>query len=68
MSITFGHDGTLYCNTVKYNWKQARNLIADGCYANTSGAFNLSEMNVATDQGYKAYRSFHFYNAAGTRT
>ena len=68
MSITFGHDGTLYCNTVKYNWKQARNLIADGCYANTSGAFNLSEMDIVTDQGYKTYRSFHFYNAAGTRT
>lgn len=68
MSITFGHDGTLYCNTVKYNWKQARNLIADGCYANTSGIFNLSEMEVVGDQGYKTYRSFHFYNAAGTRT
>lgn len=68
MSITFGHDGTLYCNTVKYNWKQARNLIADGCYANTSGVFNLSEMEVVGDQGYKTYRSFHFYNAAGTRT
>lgn len=68
MSITFGHDGTLYCNTVKYNWKQARNLIADGCYANVSGIFNLSEMDIASDQGYKTYRSFHFYNAAGTRT
>ena len=61
MSITFGHDGTLYCNTVKYNWKQARNLIADGCYANVSGAFRLiNGANIATSQGYKAYRSFHF--------
>ena len=61
MSIIFGHDGTLYCNTVKYNWKQARNLIADGCYANTSGTFRLiNGANIATDQGYKAYRSFHF--------
>lgn len=68
MSITFGHDGTLYCNTVKYNWKQARNLIADGCYANISKAFSLSEMDIATNQGYKAHRSFHFYNAAGART
>lgn len=68
MSITFGHDGTLYCNTVKYNWKQARNLIADGCYANVSNIFSLNNMNVATDQGYKTYRSFHFYNANGSGT
>ena len=68
MSITFGHDGTLYCNTVKYNWKQARNLIADGCYANTSGTFSLTNMNTTSKQGYKAYRSFHFYNANGSGT
>lgn len=68
MSITFGHDGTLYCNTVKYNWKQARNLIADGCYANISKAFSLSNMDIATSQGYKTYRSFHFYNANGSGT
>ncbi len=68
MSITFGHDGTLYCNTVKYNWKQARNLIADGCYANTSGTFSLTNMKTVSKQGYKAYRSFHFYNANGSGT
>lgn len=68
MSITFGHDGTLYCNTVKYNWKQARNLIADGCYANISKAFSLSNIDIATSQGYKTYRSFHFYNANGSGT
>ena len=61
MSITFGHDGTLYCNTVKYNWKQARNLIADGCYANTSGIFSLTgSASTANGQGYKTYRSFYF--------
>lgn len=31
MAVKFGSDGTLYCNTVKRKWKQARNLIADGC-------------------------------------
>lgn len=61
MSITFGHDGTLYCNTVKYNWKQARNLIADGCYANVSGVFSfINGADTVSGQGYKAYRSFHF--------
>ena len=66
MSITFGHDGTLYCNTVKYNWKQARNLIADGCYANISTAFSLTNMDIATSQGYKAHRSFHFHSGSVT--
>ena len=37
MAIKFGTDGTIYCNTVRYNYKQARNMIADGCYGNTSG-------------------------------
>lgn len=61
MSITFGHDGTLYCNTVKYNWKHARNLIADGCYANVSGTFRfMNGANAVTSQGYKSFRSFHF--------
>lgn len=61
MSITFGHDGTLYCATVKYNWKQARNLIADGCLANNSGAFSpTGSASIATNQGYKTYRSFYF--------
>ena len=68
MSITFGHDGTLHCNTVKYNWKQARNLIADGCYANVSGIFSFTNMKTVGKQGYKAYRSFHFYNANGSGT
>lgn len=32
MSVKFGKDGTLYCNTVKYNYKQTRNLVADNGY------------------------------------
>lgn len=61
MSVTFGIDGTIYCNTVRYNWKQARNLIADGCAANLSGSFKfINGVNVVSDLGYKAYRSFHF--------
>lgn len=64
MSVVFGKDGTLKCNTVKYNWKQARNLIADGCYANISGAFSFSGVSVVGDVGYKTYRSFKF--ATGT--
>lgn len=64
MSVVFGKDGTLECNTVKYNWKQARNLIADGCYANISGTFSLTNVSVVGGIGYKTYRSFKF--ATGT--
>ena len=64
MSIVFGKDGTLQCNTIKYNWKQARNLIADGCYANRSKAFSLSGVSAVSNFGYKSYRSFKF--ATGT--
>lgn len=37
MAVKFGSDGTLYCNTVKYNYKQLRNLVADGTNAILGG-------------------------------
>lgn len=62
MAVKFGSDGTLYCNTVKYTWKQARNMIADGSYGNISGNGvwkNLTSSNVSTSPaGYKSYRAF----------
>lgn len=62
MAIKFGADGTLYCNTVRYNYKQARNMIADGSYGNISGTRvwkNLTSSNVSTSPaGYKSYRAF----------
>ena len=62
MAIKFGADGTIYCNTVKYNYKQARNMIADGSYGNISGNGvwkNLTSSNVSTSPaGYKSYRAF----------
>ena len=60
MAIVFGKDGTIQCNTVKYNWKQARNLIADGCYANVSGVFSFINGADTVSDGYKTLRSFHF--------
>lgn len=36
MKKLFGENGELYCNTVYYNYKQARNIIADGSYGNIS--------------------------------
>lgn len=63
MGVKFGSDGTLYCNTVKYNYKQARNLIADNSYGNISGTqvWGMSNVSVvASPAGYKSYRCFQF--------
>ena len=59
MAIKFGTDGTIYCNTVRYNYKQARNIIADGCYGNISGTQVWAGAVASTNPaGYKSHRSF----------
>lgn len=61
MAIKFGKDGTIYCNTVRYNYKQARNLIADGCGAQSSGVWTLTNMSHSSlYAGYKTNESFIF--------
>lgn len=73
MSVRFGSDGTVYCNTVKYNYKQCRNMIADGCYGNISNGTssnryvwqNLVSSNIVTSpSGYKSYRAFKLWSSA----
>ena len=60
MAIKFGTDGTIYCNTVRYNYKQARNMIADGCYGNISGTQVWANVVASTNPaGYKSHRSFN---------
>lgn len=60
MSIKFGKNGDLYCNTVRYNYKQARNLIADNCGDQISNIYTLSNASLVTNEGYRTYRSFKF--------
>lgn len=63
MAIKFGTDGTIYCNTVRYNYKQARNMIADGCYGNTSGTQVWANVASSTfPAGYKSRRCFKVDN------
>lgn len=66
MAIKIGKNGELYCNTVKYNWKQCRNMIADGCCGNMSGAWTFANgvSYVNEPCGYKSYRCFKI--ATGT--
>lgn len=54
MEKIFGKNGELYCNTVHYNYKQARNMIADGSYGNISETWftNKNFTNVITENNY----------------
>ena len=55
MAVKFGKDGTLYCNTVRYNWKVTRNLVADGTNAKLGGTgawdLDVSNVNLSTLAG-----------------
>ena len=67
MAIKFGTDGTIYCNTVRYNYKQARNMIADGCYGNISGTQVWANAATFTfPAGYKSSRCFTVDNTNTT--
>ena len=55
MAIKFGTDGTLYCNYVKYNNKQARNLVYNNCFGFTNytdGWVNSNIGGLGTDFTY----------------
>lgn len=66
MKNFFGKNGELYCNTVYYNYKQARNMIADGSYGNISETWftnkkftnTITENNYLISDGYKSYSCF----------
>ena len=67
MAIKFGTDGTIYCNTVRYNYKQARNMIADGSYGNASGTQVWANVVASTNPaGYKSHRCFKVDNTNTT--
>lgn len=59
MAIEFEKGGIIRCNTIKYNYKQVRNLIADNCYGNISGTGVWQNVVASTNPaGYKSYRAF----------
>ena len=67
MPVKFGKNGDLYCNTVRYNYKQARNMIADGCYGNISGTQVWANAATFTfPAGYKSSRCFTVENTNTT--
>ncbi len=53
----FTNNGIINCNTVRYNYKQARNMIADGSYGNISGNNVWNNIQaIDGNAGYKSYR------------
>ncbi len=63
MAIKYENNGIINCNTIRYNYKQARNLIADGSYGNISGTQVWAGAVASTSpNGYKSYRCFKVDN------
>lgn len=68
MAVTFGKDGTIYCNTVRYNYKQARNLAADNNGAQSSGIWGTENaVSTGSYPGYKCSQSFGFSVSGSTQ-
>lgn len=60
MAVKFGNDGTLYCNTVKYKYKQCRNLLADGCGLGSGYYQDFSNISYSTVGNGYAQSSYQF--------
>lgn len=60
MAIKFGSDGTLYCNSVRYNYRQAYNIVYNNCDGENSNAgWSTSSIGGQSSvAGYKAGKCF----------
>ena len=65
--MKFGKDGTLYANTIRYNYKQARNLVPDGSGCQKTTIWSMENVSIVTGKyGYKTNRAFLLNNSSGT--
>lgn len=68
MSVKFSNPGTIICNSVKYNYKQVRNMIADSTGDQLSGCWtlngNVESANSSNPESYKSYRCWWINNDA----
>lgn len=67
MAVKFGKDGTIYCNTVKYNYKQTRNLVADNGYCYNHWSLSSCSTVVEDIESRRSYYSLHFPSGDGLR-
>lgn len=60
--MKFGADGTLYCNSIKYNYKQARNIVYNNCdgHGNNDGWSTSNVGAIESVHGYKSWKCFKF--------
>lgn len=65
MAVTFGKDGTIYCNTVRYNYKQTRNLVADNGYKYGHWDLGSCRTEVTTGKGYYSENTLVFPSGSG---
>lgn len=67
MAIKIGKNGELHCNTVKFNYKQCRNLIADGSCNAESGMWNFEGVTYGSyPNPYQSKFCFQFPGGNGT--
>lgn len=74
MAVRFGKDGTLYASTIRYKYKQARNIVADGTFGSTTDSLHnvwswsgctLIESTNPSNGGYKSYRCMRLNQTSG---
>ena len=66
MAITYGvraGNNTITCNTVRYNYKQTRNLVADNGY--TYGHWDLGGCSIVTSQEAKSFSKYQLRFPSG---
>lgn len=65
--VKIKRNSELSCTTIKYNYKVARNMIADGSYGQTSGCWATPNV-IADGGGYKSWRYFRNDTSHATTT
>lgn len=71
MAVKFGSDGTIYCNSIKYKYKQTRNLIADGTMGYSASSIVWEKSNASSpstgilNYGYKSYYAAQLNKTSG---
>ena len=68
MAIKFGSDGTLYCNSVRYNYKQARNIVYNNCgsHQTWNDGWSTTDVSISrsTSTGCFVFTKFAFTKGA----
>ena len=73
MAIKFGTDGTIYCNSVRYNYKQVRNIVYNNCACMQSSfdgwtCTDINKVNIFCSSSRGATGEFEFKQTSNPMT